>query len=124
VGLFGVLGAGSRVQDLEIIAMAVTGEKHVGGLAGTNQGQISDVRVSGTINGQGATIGGLVGSLTVAEGALTPGISNSHTNVDIVATEGEVGGLVGYVSSGSSIEHSSSQGTVTGRGATGGLVGK
>lgn len=135
VRLFGVLGAVepedpadpdaepaySRVENLELASLNVTGDRRVGGLAGTNNGEIRNVTVSGTVTGAGGyATGGLVGRNYKACAEVT--IRNAYANVTITG-EGSTGGLVGEHSDAGAIEYSSSSGTVKGTGSTGGLVG-
>ena len=70
VGLFGVIGAGGVVRDLNLANVNVTANpgvtfQTVGTLAGTNLGTVSGVTADGTVNGGTATdaaLGGLVGA--------------------------------------------------------------
>jgi hypothetical protein len=76
VGLFGCVGEGGVINDVEVVNAAVTGKQYVGGLAGNNLGTVSNSYFSGSVNGD-QCFGGLVG---VNVGT----ISNSHYNYNEV----------------------------------------
>jgi len=124
-GLFASLGAGGEIRNLILEGGSVTGDLHVGGLAGQNsQGKVESCSVSCSITGQINT-GGLVGycyagsiSNSTATGAVSGG---PYRNV----RDGNscTGGLVGYNSCGS-IENSVAAGRVVSGGPVGGLVGQ
>jgi hypothetical protein len=67
LGLFGLIGEGGLVRDLNLTNVNITatsGEQTVGALAATNDGRVVNVNVlSGTLNGPsyGMTLGGLIG---------------------------------------------------------------
>ena len=131
-GLVG-LNVDGRIRNVDAKNMTVTDNAGqygtVGGLVGLNHdGTLDNVRFDGRVSGRPDTlnIGGLVG-----ENAGKSTITNSHANVDVslahasymAAHAQNLGGLVGKNSA--TIEHSSSQGRVTGAGYmnVGGLVG-
>jgi filamentous hemagglutinin family protein len=142
VGLFGAIQDDS-VSNVSLTHFNVVGSRFVGALVGVNQGgTISNVSAdNGTVTGTSNTlpsdttgntnVGGLVGE-NVSDGAFFPAsISNAivGSGVTVTAsggggpTEGKVGGLVGWNSSGS-IAGSTSAATVTGDIVVGGLVGE
>ena len=79
VGLFGVLGSGSTVSDIELVAASVgaSGYGSAGALAGIGHGVIEDSFADGLVAGCVDNIGGLVG---VNDGS----IENSHSAVDVI----------------------------------------
>ncbi len=93
----------------------VTGSgSDVGGLAGYNNGTVSDSRASGSVTGSGIGVGGLVGYNSGS-------VSDSHATGLVTGSGSDVGGLVGenYRDTVSGY----ATGSVTGNGDVGGLVG-
>ncbi|WP_269750989.1 MBG domain-containing protein, partial [Mesorhizobium comanense] len=153
LGLFGTIGADAKVSNLNLTNVAITGTSSAnfaGGLAGSNQGRVSGVTVSGTVKITGDSFryaGGLVGysdgtisgaistaSVSVGyyshAGGLAGGLSGSITNSSAsgtvtVGSQSNGGGLVGEANQGASIAGSFATGTVTGGSPSrvGGLVG-
>lgn len=113
VGLFGVSGQTSAIENLFLQNVSITGERYVGGLAGRNEGIITSVEVMGNVEGQVHT-GGLTG-------ANLSDISESNTSGSVIGME-FTGGLAG--SHEGVISDSYSTGSVEGSGeSTGGLAG-
>ena len=79
VGLFGVLGSGSTVSGIGLVAASVgaSGSGAAGALAGIGHGVIEDSFADGLVAGCVDNIGGLVG---VNDGSIT----NSHSAVDVI----------------------------------------
>ena len=79
VGLFGVLGPGSTVSGIGLVAASVgaSGFGSAGALAGIGRGVIEDSFADGLVAGCVDEIGGLVG---VNDGS----IANSHSAVDVI----------------------------------------
>ncbi len=148
VGLFGNVGSGGQIRDLCVETVTITGENCVGGLAGANEGSITDCCTSGSVTGteDGDSIGGLVGwnhgSATDCYSAcLVYGMEecdnlgglvgwNDGNITDCYATGpidvsgsdcDRVGGLVG--TNGSNLTGCYSTGSVRGSGRVGGIVG-
>ncbi len=139
VGLFGVIGPGGVVQDINLAKVNVTGagEMQVGALAGSDQGAVDHATSSGIV-ATGATdntttpitfadAGGLLGDASV--GGV---ISNSSSSATVAAgASGSIaGGLVGSLVGGASITNSFATGDVSVAASTttlgaevGGLVG-
>ena len=116
VGLFGDVGAGGAVSNLTLTNAAITGYGYTGALVGDLSGTISNVNVSGTVNGPSGT-GGLVG---VAEANSL--IQNAVADVTVQATGSDAGGLVG--ASFGTLSNDIAAGQVTSSGGyVGGLVG-
>jgi len=154
LGLFGQISDGGSVKNLGIENFAVSGHSLVGGLAGWNDGSISNCYSTGAVNGgdNSQYLGGLVGynyfgTITncYSTGVVTGGDNsqylgglvgrNSGSISDCYATgsvsgTGEypyVGGLVGY-NNGGIVSNCYSTGAVTAGGdysyGLGGLVGQ
>lgn len=93
-GLFGKLGSGAVVKNINIASSVFTGKENgasVGAVAAENNGgSISGISGYGnTIKGSGGSIGGLVGKNY-------GGISNSNDHSTVIAGEGTVaGGIAG-----------------------------
>jgi len=119
VGLFGKVSKEISNINVEIdyfLNGGVRGSSTVGGLAGYNDGIISNSYVAGNVSGEYG-IGGLVGE---SKGT----INNSSANGNIWGSK-YAGGLVGYNSVDGSINGSHATGNVLGGycGCVGGLVG-
>ncbi len=151
LGLFNTINTGAQVRNLKL-AGSVTGSDtySMGLLAGLNYGTVANVHASGTATAivTYASIGGLVGihgssglmfdssanvAVTGAWGNYTGGLVGEANGGDIhrshatgaVSGGANVGGLVGYVTNASIIDHSYATGTVTGGDfAVGGLIGR
>lgn len=136
VGLFGLLGPGSAVQNVALSGVNINvvytnastaGTAFVGALAGMNEGTVTSIQVSGTVSATSGdlAVGGLVGTngSNRGSGSNQGGIvSQSSGAVSIQGSNSyqvlHVGGLVGdSTSSGSAITDSLSQGTVSANGA-------
>ncbi|MBN7760757.1 filamentous hemagglutinin N-terminal domain-containing protein [Nitratireductor aquibiodomus] len=124
VGLFGYAAAGSSLSDLILSGGSITGNGHVGALAGYAGSTIGDVQTSTDVSGTAHSIGGLVGTLdgTVARSSATGAVTG-------IGGVSDIGGLVGVAYGGSTIHQSYATGNVTVGGAInlnfnfGGLVG-
>ncbi|NVK35373.1 MAG: hypothetical protein HWE23_12880 [Rhodobacteraceae bacterium] len=114
----GLIGYNSgTVRGLGIVGGSVSGKGSVGGLAGYNDGTISNAYSSASVTGTDHDTGGLVGT-----NRLGGTISNSHATGKVTGTS-FVGGLVGNNNS-STIKNSYATGDVTGTGySVGGLAG-
>ena len=113
-GLFGAVGAGGTVKNINITETNVIGGNRVGSLAGQvySGANIVNCNTNGEVSGTDY-IGGLVG---YCDGTIS--ICN---NSNKVSGGSYVGGIVGYVASGSAIEACNNKGTVNGTG-TGGAI--
>ena len=111
VGLFGE--SFGRITDIHLSDVSVKGFSVVGGLVGSNRGQITASSVTGFVESVSAWAGGLVGTHWDE-------INNSYAQVD-VSGYSSVGGLVGY--SFGTITDSYAFGDVKARSFGGGLVG-
>jgi predicted outer membrane repeat protein len=117
-GLFGYLAKGSSVEDLTIDASDIDGNQYVGGVAGYNEGSVTDCKLGskGVINGHTDT-GGLVGYSSAPLSSLR--------NLGKVTGENiNTGGIVGSISApGTALLYCQNEGSVTGKEKTGGIVG-
>ena len=80
VGLFGCVGDGGIIEDVEVVNASLTGKQYVGGLVGNNSGTLSNSYFSGSVTGE-QYIGGLTG------GNLGT-VSNSYYNYNEVLING------------------------------------
>ncbi|MFN7305047.1 MAG: GLUG motif-containing protein, partial [Acetobacteraceae bacterium] len=115
VGLIGVAGSGSSISNLGLVGGSVRGQDSVGGLVGVNFGTITQAYATGAVTGRNF-VGGLVG-------ANLGGITQAYATGAVTGTGGNVGGLVGGNSPGSSIMQAYATGAVEGSDNVGGLVG-
>jgi hypothetical protein len=124
VGLFGY--SDGEIRNLTLSDVEVTGKEKVGGLVGENNGEVTNVSVSGSVTGVksededgelegGDEIGGLVG-------ANDGDIGGCDADVTVEGYR-EVGGLAGN-NYGAEIGGSTATGDVTGTNEVGGLVGE
>ncbi len=111
-GLVGTLANGS-IRECSVSGV-VSGRGYVGGLVGTNRGQIIASFTEGVVCGE-AHIGGIAGRHDSGEG-----ISSCYSSAD-VSGDSDVGGLVG--TGGGSVQYCYATGQVTAMENTGGLVG-
>lgn len=93
VGLFGYVGSTGRIHNLDLEGVTITGDTHVGVLAGVNEGSITDCSTSGSVEGtkEGDNIGGLVGT---SLGSITDCYSTCSVNG--IDEYDNMGGLVGF----------------------------
>ena len=86
----------------------VTGGNCTGGIAGSNDGQITRCANWGLVGGNGSWIGGLVGMNTA-------GLTDSYNNGDVTVTGGNyIGGLCGANEIGGRVENAYTTGLVSG----------
>ncbi len=119
VGIFGYIDTGSRIFDLSVENVNVSGVENVGGLVGySNYGTISFCSINGMVNGLSLAVGGLVGYNYDST------IINSTSMVSVYG-EDTVGGLVGMNYEGALINcYATSDVEAVGYGFAGGLVGE
>ena len=109
---------GSRIIN-SYATGAVSGNRWVGGLTGSNDGKVINSYATGNVTGRGASVGGLVASNDQSSGE----IRNSYAT-GTVSTSGSrdrLGGLVGYMIDDSKVINSYAIGNVPG--ASGGGIG-
>ena len=112
VGLFGYTGATASLENVGVTNVDISGDRSIGGLAGTNGGSINNAYTTGMVNGI-LEVGGLVGQ--------NDNVINNAYSTALTNGENETGGLVGE--NDGPLSNAFSSGTVNGIGATGGLVG-
>ena len=124
VGLFGAVGDDGTLTNVSLEAVDITGNERVGGLVGQNEGSISHSYVTGSVDGSGNSVGGLVG-LNGGTGTTDSTISHSYSAVSVDSSSFWVGGLVGQNAFNGEITESYANGTVTSplNNDVGGLVG-
>lgn len=111
LGLFGAVGRGAQIVNVNVVNAAVTGNGwHIGAITGTNGGTLQACDSSGVVMGY-SDVGGLVGSNYHAF------IIESASDTDVVGIE-YVGGLVG-----SQLSEDSDEATIYGSNATGSVFG-
>ncbi|MFG1465138.1 GLUG motif-containing protein, partial [Xanthobacter sp. DSM 24535] len=142
-GLFGILSGTAR--DLTLSNVSINGNSTVGGVAGRlSGGTLSNVHVTGTVTGQGAQVGGLVGWSDIASIELSSSaasvsgtdevgglvgrnrvgsLTTSYATGAVTGTGSGIGGLVGTTVQGSALTDAYASGLVTGLSGTGGVVG-
>jgi hypothetical protein len=117
VGLFGSIGTGGQIKNLNLENISVTGRMSVGSLAGENYaGTIIRCTTHGTVNGSDWHCGGLVGESN--GGSISQCSAKGTVNGDYW-----VGGLAGYLHNDGTINSCSAAATVNGTSIVGGLVG-
>jgi hypothetical protein len=139
VGLFGYVGAGGVIKNVEVTHIDISGLEQVGALVGSSEGTVSNSHAAGSVTGSNF-VGGLMGinegtvincysssSATGSDcvGGLTgvnAGTVSSCYASGSVTGDASVGGLVGWNFNGA-VSNSFSTGRVTGRSKVGGLVG-
>lgn len=114
-GLFGEVSSQAVLSAIVLTNVEVNGEEYTGALAGSCSGIVNNCEVTGSVNGSGKSVGGLIGSYSVNS------VNNSFANVSVTGTE-DVGGLIGTLHSGA-INSSYSEGVVVGSRNIGGLIG-
>ena len=117
LGLFGSIASGGKIANLGLLDANTTGRASVGGLAGHNNGTITNSYATGNVIGSSNNVGGLVGFNN--QGTIT----NSYAAaVSVIGSGAGTGGLVG--SQWSIITNSYATAlSVSGRDEVGGLVG-
>ena len=109
-GMFGQIGSGGVVEHIGLVGGSVTNgasNSYVGGLAGVNDGTITNAYATGTVTGvNGNYVGGLVGfnQSTITDAYATGAARGGNDSV--------VGGLAGY-NNGGTISDSYATGALT-----------
>lgn len=106
-GLFGALGPGAVVRDVNLVGHDMTGQNAVGAVAGRNAGAtISRVGVQGLVKGA-SQVGGMVGR---NEGPIANSAAMGFVTGGVAYVGSSIGGLVGENASGGSIVESFARG--------------
>jgi hypothetical protein len=113
VGLFGFVGSGGRLENVGVKNADMTGAARVGGLVGSNDGNIAESYATGEVSGTSDVVGALVGGNdgNVERSYATGNVSGAFF----------VGGLAG--GNGGNVTNSYATGDVNGNDLVGGLVG-
>ena len=117
-GLFGVTNSSGIVMRTGLSNVVVSGEEHVGGLIGSNDGEISNSYATGNVSGVSGDGYGYIGGLVGSNHGI---IISSHSTNEVSGGEAFVGGQVGM--NRGEISRSGATGNVSGEGHVGGLVG-
>ncbi len=121
VGLFGIVGESSKIQNVGLINSYVSGGGFTGGLVGILLGTVENSYIKGSVTGTGECIGGLVGIHFIEEDMpQICTIINSYSEASVSGYEA-VGGLVGC--NVGDVINSYSTGTVSAEYSVGGLIG-
>jgi hypothetical protein len=115
VGLFRSVDEGGIVKNVGVVNVTVNGNKYVGGLAGENDGTVSNSYATGSVTGC-FRIGGLVGR---NEGWVSDSYATGNFTGSLLISD--VGGLVGW--NDGTVSNSYATGSVTGGDHVGGLMG-
>ena len=119
VGLFGRTESNSRIRNIGLTNVSVTGNaSHVGGLVGRNNGTISQSYATGAVMGNSSYVGGLVGYNDRGT------ISQSHATGSFMGTGNSVGGLVGDNINGTISQCHATGAVTSSTNYVGGLVGQ
>ena len=116
-GLFGAIASSSRIETLGVLNANVRGVDRIGILIGESQGTVVACYTTGKVK-IGSNSGGLVGRLQHSTTAIYSSYSTAYVDGSIT-----VGGLVGYLHTGS-LSHSYATGRIVGTLFTGGLAGQ
>lgn len=114
VGVFGYVGSGATVTDLNVEDVEAAGADSVGGIVGYNKGTVRRAHAAGSVEGIGS-VGGIVGrNLGV--------VTESQASVE-VSGEDNVGGIAGRNAGAGKVSESYATGSATGGTEVGGAVG-
>ncbi len=114
IGLFGVTRSSAVIRNLEMVSVQVTGTDNVGGLVGSNGGEVTAAYATGKVSGDD-DVGGLVGA-NVDDGT----VSASYSTVQVTGDD-RIGGLAG--SNSGEVTAAYATGRVVGDSEAGGLIG-
>lgn len=124
VGLFGYTYNAS-IQNIILDNIKIIGRNDVGSLIGWGSASvISNVKIEqGTVSDTGQyDVGGLIGVLDASSNPSGVSQCSSAVTVDAINAQ-EVGGLIGRIVAGVTVENSNATGNVTGSANVGGLIG-
>ena len=115
IGLFGYVGEGGCVQNVNLEGGSIKGNSYVGGVAGYNDGTVSNCYNTGDVSGNDY-VGGVTGWNNYGT------VSNCY-NTGKVKGSFDVGGVAGWNKDHGTVENCYNTGDVTGSGYVGGVVG-
>jgi hypothetical protein len=124
-GVFGKAEDTSTISGVRVLAPSVEGDAHVGALVGWTEGTVTQSEVSGagTVTGHD-WVGGLAGRVDGPDARLTRSFSTIPVEgVNTQFTGNSIGGLVGILTDGGTIEDTFASGPTSGRSAVGSLIG-
>ncbi|MCR5530316.1 MAG: hypothetical protein K6F26_00515 [Lachnospiraceae bacterium] len=113
IGLFGYVGEGGCVQNVNLEGGSIKGNNNVGGVTGRNNGTVSNCSNTGAVSGNNI-VGGVTGS--------NSGTVSNCSNTGDVSGNNNVGGVTGLNPSGI-VSNCSNTGDVSGSNHVGGTVG-
>ena len=115
--------SGSINAGYAVYPNGIANYSYAGGIAGNVQSaSLYNVNTTGTVMGQGAGVGGVVGGF--GRGAITHSFSTANVSAHGPLTTYFTGGLVGWTYLGTDINNSYALGSVSGDSHVGGLVGQ
>ena len=107
IGLFGVIGGGTTIQNIGLENINIKGDSCIGALIGYVRGSsnnsnginINNVYATGSINATGNMLGGLIGNYTPYYSTGSGVVQNCYVDVDVTTTHADtidtVGGFIG-----------------------------
>ena len=113
IGLFGYVGEGGCVQNVNLEGGSIKGNNNVGGVTGSNNGTVSNCSNTGAVSGNN-NVGGVTGG--------NNGTVSNCSNTGAVSGNDNVGGVTGLNPSGR-VSNCSNTGAVSGSNYVGGTVG-
>ncbi|WP_070247805.1 beta strand repeat-containing protein, partial [Duganella phyllosphaerae] len=121
-GLVGSNNSGGKITAARATGVVDARGTQVGGLAGNNEGDISQAYATGAVGGV-ADVGGLVGrnAGTITDAYATGSVGLANSPVDVYSSN--LGGVIGLSQAGSSASNLYFSGTVSGDGFASGTVG-
>ena len=118
--LFGATGKAAKIDSVGMVNVDIVGRSRVGGLVGFNAGGIVNSYVTGSVEGRGDYVGGLIGDMLIDSDSEEI-ILHGYTNVQVTGKR-HVGGFVGR-HRGGKIIGSYAVGNVVGNADVGGFIG-
>lgn len=98
VGLFGALGSGALIENINIESSRISGYYNVGGIAGylADNSEIRNCHVNAAIVSYNRGAGGIAGSSEAASGSVSLKITGCTFSGTVVANSENAGGIIGY----------------------------
>ncbi|MBO7650108.1 MAG: hypothetical protein J6S79_05145 [Lachnospiraceae bacterium] len=112
IGLFGYVGEGGCVQNVNLEGGSIKGNNNVGGVTGGNNGTVSNCSNTGAVSGND-NVGGVTGS--------NNGTVSNCSNTGAVSGNNKVGGVTG--GNNGTVSNCSNTGAVSGNDNVGGVTG-
>ncbi|MNO28376.1 Cellulosome-anchoring protein precursor [compost metagenome] len=95
-GLFGVIGSGGTVKNINLEPLSIAGNQYTGAIAGQNMGTVSNIDLK-LLNGSkltGGTVGGIIGKNTGSVSSLHLTLDGG-SRIETVYNGGIAGGIIG-----------------------------